>query len=178
VGWVDDDGDPDTPRKALGVPGVPGGTALSVELVTGRDILLGSLAEAIRADLEACGASVEVTKLDRASLTAPWPGGRIFGRRFDLALWLWPVWLNPLCEGFASWEIPSDGHPFGINAGGYSAASYDRACRTILSGWPGAAGHERSLEDLLRVLSDDLPSIPILRPPRWVAHRPDLWGWM
>lgn len=176
VGWLDQDGDPSTARTALGVPDVRGGTELALRLVTGSSALEVTLAAEVQRGLEACGASVQVVHADGASLTTPWPEGAIFGRSFDLALWLWPAYPQPLCEAFAGWEIPSSGNPFGINAGGYANPGYDEACRELRWSLPGQSSYAHALERLLNALAEDLPSVPLLQPPRCVAHRSDLCG--
>src|SRR5690606_13655189 len=54
VGWKDLDGDPSTPRVAVGVPNVPDGTLLSVQLFTTQAELRRQAALLVQAGLKEC----------------------------------------------------------------------------------------------------------------------------
>ncbi|MGH2605431.1 MAG: ABC transporter substrate-binding protein, partial [Anaerolineales bacterium] len=124
AGWVDD-GSAATARRSRGVSRVADGTELALRLGTSDDVLHTGMAAALRENLAACGARLEIQSLPAASLLAPWPEGPALSGQFDLILWAWPVLHSPPCEMFAGWQIPGEGNPEGVNASGWSDAQYD-----------------------------------------------------
>lgn len=176
IGWVLDNDHPESPRVAFGVPGVSTGTPFAVSLVTAQTDEFIMIAELIADDLEACGLSVEVTAVPADELGAPWPDGIAFGRGHDLVLWAWPEWITPLCEMFASWEIPTSAQPYGVNASGYRSVEYDAACKQLLLSIPGMQVFEEASLTTQRLFNSDLPAVPLFRPRRWAASEIELCG--
>lgn len=173
VGWVDEDGDPQTPRLARGVPGVLPGTSLSFNfLTTGGEVEMLA-AEQIHNDLETCGVEMKLKIVEPQELNHPWPDGVVFGRGFETVVSVWPDWISPLCETFSTWEIPHDANPFGSNAGGFADAGYDAACRSILLGPSGFEPYLEAAEHVQRIFREALPSVPLYFRPRLLVHRPD-----
>ena len=82
VGWLDDDGDPETPRIAQGVANVPDGTplALTYETTTAR----AQIASILQDSLAQCGIRANVQAYAARELFPDGPDGPLWGRQFDL----------------------------------------------------------------------------------------------
>jgi peptide/nickel transport system substrate-binding protein len=176
VGWIDEDGDPSTPRLASGVEGVSNGTPLSFTFLTTPDEFHRAVAARLENDLADCGIEVETELLPKVDIFEPWPDGSVFGRSFQTVGWAWPSWVSPLCEMYASREIPSDENPFGVNAVGFNDAEYDRACSTLLLGRPDSQEYSDALRLTQERFRQELPSIPLYMRPRVLAHRQTVCG--
>ncbi len=176
AGWLDSDGDPGTPRTARGVPAVPDGTPLSFDLLVpagGLEEAAGRLAEG----LAACGVEARVHAQPAEEVLAPWPEGPVFGRRFQAALWSWPVFLRtPPCEMYLSQEVPSEVHPLGVNAAGYQDPAYDRACRRLLLTPGDSEEHLQAAAEVQAAFAQGLPALPLFAGPRVVVSRPEVCG--
>jgi len=97
----------------------------------------------------------------------PGPEGRIFGRKFDLALLSWDTGDVFVCEMFKSTEIPSDANDWlgetmgGANFFGYSNAQVDSGCDMLRSAGFDDGLTADSAKILLETISDELPFIPL-----------------
>ncbi len=60
IGWRDHDGDPSTPRQAIGVTGVPLGTPLQLTYITTGATQRRQVSEILRQSLAQCGIGVQV----------------------------------------------------------------------------------------------------------------------
>jgi peptide/nickel transport system substrate-binding protein len=176
VGWVLDEDNPDSPRVAFGVPGIRMATPFTVSLLVPDSDELLEVAEAVETGLGECGVEVQMDIIPAGQLSEPWPDGPVFGRQFDLVIWSWPDWISPLCEMFASWEIPSNVQPYGINATGYISEEYDAACRKLFVSIPGMSGYEEALTQTQRLFSEYVPAMPLYQPLRWVASGSEICG--
>ncbi|MGD8634545.1 MAG: hypothetical protein PVF85_13310, partial [Anaerolineales bacterium] len=123
-----------------------------------------------------CGIETAVNAIPQDELAQPWPDGPIFGRQFDMVIWSWPDWISPLCEMFASWEIPSNKQPYGINASGFSSGPYDEACQKLLLSLPGTQGYQEAADETQRLLNESLPALPLYQPLRWVVSDTEMCG--
>lgn len=172
LGWVDEDGDPATPRIARGVLDNAFGTPLEFDLAYTPAGIEEQLAEQIQSDLATCGIGVNLVEMDQNDISAPYPDGVIFGGDFDAVIWAWPDWISPLCEMYAGWEIPSESNPFGSNASGYENSAYNEACRSALLGIP----EQTTMQVIQERYWEDFPSIPLFTYPRYMVHSIDLVG--
>lgn len=176
AGWMDEDGDPSTPRTANGVEGVSDGSPLSFTFITTPDDFHRAVAAHLESDLAGCGVEVTTEFLAQVDIFEPWPNGPVFGRFFQTVGWAWPSWVSPLCEMFASREIPSDERLFGINAAGFSDAEYDRACGALLLGRPDSQEYSDALQLTQDRFHQELPSIPLYMRPRVLVHGQAICG--
>lgn len=174
LGWTDSDGD--GVRDRAGKP-------LSLDYVSGPEgsAFRAQLAQALQAQLRAnCGVDLRLkwAAVDDPGqgLYAPWPGGPVFGRRFDLASFPWRAGQEPPCELYLSSAIPDDLNPAGANDLGYSNPEFDVACRRALAAYDPAeraAAHAAAQA----IFTRDLPSLPLFF--RFVAGvaRPGVTGY-
>jgi peptide/nickel transport system substrate-binding protein len=166
LGWVDDDGDPATPRLAEGVEGIPDGTPLVLDLLAGDDGSVSAIVSHIAQDLQSCGVGVEIQRLPASELLAPGPEGPVFGRKFDLALFAWAGGNYQPCRLFLSDEVPGLYPEYtrgwgGVNASGFRNDAFDQACLTVLTNLPDAEISSLAQQELNMVLSQQLPAIPL-----------------
>jgi peptide/nickel transport system substrate-binding protein len=176
VGWMDEDEDPSTPLAATNIEGIANGTPLSFTFLTTPDEFHRAVAARLENDLAGCGIEVKTELLAQADIFEPWPDGSVFGRSFQTVGWAWPSWVSPLCEMFASREIPSDETPFGVNAAGFSDVDYDRACSVLLLGRPDSQEYLDALRLTQERFHQAVPSIPLYMRPRVLAHSQTLCG--
>lgn len=176
AGWLDSDGDPATPRVWSGGLGIPTGTPLSFRLTIAQSESGRSLGQAIQQQLAACGIGLELVDTNPEDLVQPWPDGPVLGRTFDTVVWSWPTLSTPLCEAYASWEIPSEAQPLGINASGFTQPGYDAECRALLIAQPEGQRRAEAAQSVQEILALERPGVALLAPPRIVAHASDLCG--
>ena len=172
VGWRDQDLNPGTPITAVSVANVPPGIVFEVELLTSESILQADIAWEISTGLANCGIKVNLTQLPANELYAPGPDGRIFGRKFDLALFSWQTEDRFNCEWFMSGEIPTDANYWlgektgGANYYGFSDVNYDAACiASQQSGLDHGAALQADQQNL-QLLNQRLPFITIYHQPK------------
>jgi peptide/nickel transport system substrate-binding protein len=176
AGWLDSDADPTTARTWSGGLGIPTGTALGLKLTVARGEPGQALGEILQRQLSACGIGIEVIETSAERLAEPWPDGPVFGRAFEAVLWSWPTLATPACDAYATWEIPGEAQPLGINATGFSQPAYDAACRALLISRPEGEGRSEAVQALQEILALEMPSVAVASPPRIVAHAPNLCG--
>jgi peptide/nickel transport system substrate-binding protein len=179
-GWVDHDGDPDTPRQAQGVPGFEDGTKLVVEyLVAGS--APPETARIVQDSLSQCGVEVLINATDPEQMLAPGPEGPVFGRDFDLAQFAWTSVGERLCALFTSREIPGPYPEYpkgwgGANAPGYQNVDYDQACHQVLTTLPDSGSASQALQDTIEILQQELPAIPLYYRHDVLLLTPELQG--
>lgn len=181
VGWVDEDGDPATPRVATGVPGIPFGTSFEFTFLTTAEDEKLRAAEILRQNLGECGISVEVQPLSWEELTAPGPDGVVFGRHFSLAQFAWITSLEPPCFLFTTAEIPGPYPQFtkgwgGANVSGFSNPEFDRTCAQAMSTLPDTPEHRQAHLQAQAIFAEELPVIPLYSRLKLVATRADICG--
>jgi len=178
-GWVDYDGDPQTPLTSLGNPGIPDGTPLAFTYLVPSDGERPVAAQMIKAGLESCGMAVEVIEADWDTLMQPGPDGPLFGRTFDMAQFAWTASFEPACGLFISPEIPGPYPDYpkgwgGANLTGYSSPEFDAYCRQAMNALPGSESYLQAHGSVQVIFSDELPVLPLYQRIRLVAMRPDL----
>jgi peptide/nickel transport system substrate-binding protein len=174
AGWVDNDGDPATPRLSVNVIGVPTGSPLSLKLLTPSDFTSIAIASGAADSLRKCGIDVSITAVPFSELYAPGPDGLVFGRSFDLALINWQYSLVPACYLFTTPQIPGTGNYWiGGNVAGYSNNEFDIACSGLMKAMPGDGDYELYLQKAVEYFSKDWPAIPLFKLPKLVLARPD-----
>ncbi len=174
AGWMDTDDDPTTPRLAVNVPGVPGGTPLSLSLLSPADATSRAIATGIADSLAGCGVEVKTTAYPFSELYGPGPDGLVFGRKFDLVLIDWQYSTAPACYLYTTAQIPGkDNYWIGGNVSGYDNDGYNVACSALMRALPGEEDWDLSLQKLVDVFTTDLPAIPLFKLPKLVVLRSD-----
>jgi peptide/nickel transport system substrate-binding protein len=181
AGWLDADNELSTPRVSQGVAGVPDGTPFTVELATLQEDQRQAAAGVVKDSLAGCRTEVNLRSLPQEERFCPGPEGRIFGRRFQMALFGWDSSLEPACQLFTTSEIPGPypDHPKGwggANAGGFTNAQFDAACRQAHSSLPDDPNYTAAHHLTQMIFAEESPSIPLYSHSRWLVTRPDLCG--
>jgi peptide/nickel transport system substrate-binding protein len=181
VGWLDEDGNPGTPRLATGVPGVPDGTPFEVSLMTTDEPQKQQAALIMQESLAGCGIQLSIVSLPWETLLAPGPDGQVFGRNFSLAQFGWISALYPPCSLYTTGEIPGPYPDYpkgwgGANASGYSNPAFDRACQQALASLPETPEHRDAHFQAQQIYADELPTIPLYLHLKMIATRPDMCG--
>lgn len=167
AGWKDLDQNPETPLAHMGNAQIPFDTPLSLSLLVSESGLQNEIAAEISSGLASCGIEVNVEVIPARELFVPGPEGRIFGRKFDLALLSWDTSEEFACEMFKSSEIPSDANDWlgetagGANFFGYSNTQIDNACNDFRSAGLDDGSKIDSARILLETINDELPLIPL-----------------
>jgi peptide/nickel transport system substrate-binding protein len=179
AGWLDADNDPNTPRTAQGVAGVPDGTAFQVDYLVSSDTKPQADAQAIQKMLAACGIGTRIVTQPPADFLAPGPDGPVFGRSFDLAQFAWAGSFEPACNLYLTSEItgPYPEYPKGwggMNASGYSNPQYDAACENALFSLSDAPQHRAEHLQAQQIFSTELPALPLYLHYSVSVARPDL----
>ncbi|MBE0698900.1 MAG: peptide ABC transporter substrate-binding protein, partial [Anaerolineaceae bacterium] len=177
TGWKDDDNNPDTPRVAAGVSGVPDGTALSVTYLTTEAALREQVAQAVAGDLKGCGIQAKVQLMNPGSLFSPGPDGVIFGRKFGLVAFSWEASPRPNCLLYSSAQVPGAGNQWiGANISGFASSEYDAACARAYWARPSDLDYADRNRQMQEQFAHDLPSIPLYFYPKIAIARADLCG--
>lgn len=176
VGWKDLDQNAQTPLTASAVFNVPVGTPLTVTLYTSDAALQGEIAAEIVSNLGDCGIQADLVQLSSAEVyQMAQESGPVFGRNFDLALIPWRTRSSFNCKQFTTAEIPSDANYWlgeltgGANFYGYSSVAYDQACQTMRSSGLDEGTRDAAEQQVLEILSEELPFVPIFHYPRMYA---------
>jgi ABC-type transport system substrate-binding protein len=156
--------------------GIPTGTALSFRLTVAQGEAGRTLGQALQRQLLECGIGLELEETPPETLAQPWPDGPVLGRTFDTVAWSWPTLSTPSCEAYASWEIPGQAQPLGINASGFTLPAYDAECRALLISRPEGQRRSDAVRALQDILALERPAVALVAPPRVVAYAPDLCG--
>ena len=182
AGWVDSDGDLETPRTSNGVKDVVNGKDFAITFTTTDTTLHRQIAESITRSLKECGIKVTTQYAPVSDLVASGPEGILFGRNFDMAEIPWATGNVPPCFLFSSSEIPSEKNGWlgtkyaGVNLTGYSNPDYDAACTNLLTAGLDEALYNTSNEITQTIIANDLPMIPLFHQIKAMAARPDLCG--
>ena len=177
AGWVDLDGNPETPLQSNGSGRVPAGTTFSVNYLTTQAGLRQQMADRIAEMLKQCGIDVKVTTLTPEQLYAAGPEGDVFGRKFDLAEFAWQAGKGTPCYLYTSRQIPkADNLWLGANVTGYSDAEYDAACRAAELANPEQPEALQTHRAIQEKFLSDLPVLPLLYRLKVAVSRPDFCG--
>jgi peptide/nickel transport system substrate-binding protein len=181
LGWVDDDGDPLTPRIADDVNGVKDGTSLQVSLLAAGEGDVPLTVQLIGQGLRNCGFEVDTQLLPVKDLLEFGPDGPVFGRNFDLAYFSWAVGHYQLCRLFTTAEIPGlyPDHPKGwggVNPTGYSNQEFDSFCRNAYTNLPDSDVNLQAHEQMSLLFREELPVLPLFFRVDLVVIDPELKG--
>ncbi|MCB9423024.1 MAG: hypothetical protein H6667_24700 [Ardenticatenaceae bacterium] len=137
-------------------------------------------------NMRRCGIAVESYYLPAKDWYADGPDGPLFGRQFDLGEFAWIAQREPDCFTYTSWEITGPPNeinratrlPYtgwdGTNATGWWDPDFDEACRDAQHILPGQDGYVQQHQTALRILAEELPTIPLFSRLNVTAAQPNL----
>ncbi|MFN8432769.1 MAG: ABC transporter substrate-binding protein [Anaerolineales bacterium] len=178
AGWLDEDEDPSTPRRAINVQKVAYNTPLILNYQTTSTTQRRQVAAILEQSLANCGIGLNVEFISPNDLYAPGPVGPLFGRQFDLAEYALGVdGSEPPCSWFSTSSIPNEANSWsGTNVTGFSNEEYDLACQAGESSLQEDSSYLSSYRQTQIVLAEQLPAIPLYSRLHIAAARPDLCG--
>jgi peptide/nickel transport system substrate-binding protein len=194
IGWVDEDGDPGTPRVAQGVPNVPDGTPLEVAYETTSEFIRPQVSSIIQDSLAQCGIKANIQLYPTSEWFEDGPEGKLFGRRYDLGQFAWNTGPKPACDLYLSSQTTgpagatfisiqdglertfSEDGWLGWNQIGFANDEYDRACQIALHSLPGQPEYEAAHLEAQRIFNEQLPVVPLYLYIKLAASRPDMCG--
>ena len=181
IGWKDMDGDPATPRRSVGVNGVPDGTPLEFTYLVSADAERPQAAQILADSLAQCGIRVHLSLRPATDYLAAGPEGPVFGRAFEMAQLAFPLTLEPSCEWFTRAEIPGPYPEYpqgwgGVNAAGYQNPDFDQACQATRTSLSEAAQYQQAHFQAQVIFASDLPVIPLYLRLNVLAARSGLCG--
>jgi peptide/nickel transport system substrate-binding protein len=174
IGWLRDETQPGSSRKANGVENVLDGTEFSVSMFSSTSAMDNEVSQAVVRRLGQCGIEVTHQALPPSEFYAPGPEGPLFGRQFDLALVVWQKLPGNACELYRSEAIPNGtNYWIGTNLAGLADAEFDSQCVAIEN-----ADLAQDLQEGLDPLAEFLPAMPLIpQISVWLAsNRVDLSG--
>ena len=180
-------------RYPGGLNGEFAGEPFVVQLATTQgNQMRQQLARLFQEDMYECGIEVTIVPLAAAELFADGtavPPGPIFGRRFDLVIFGWPIDLDLACNLFMSDNIPGpsdalnpdhyqEGALFGGWAGnnytGWVNESFDMACWQTIMTLPGTAVYSDNHQQAMTIVAQELPVIPLFPRLSVSVARPEV----
>jgi peptide/nickel transport system substrate-binding protein len=177
IGWVDDDGDPATPRVATGVTGVPDGTKLSFLYQTTTATLRTQVTQLIAQNLADCGVDAQINQMPSSEWFAT--EGVLYTRQFDMGEFAWLTGVEPSCDLYQTSQIPSEENGWaGQNYDGFSNAEYDTVCAAAKQSLPGEEAYNINHAEAQRIFAEQLPVVPLYLRIKLAATRPDMCGFL
>jgi peptide/nickel transport system substrate-binding protein len=187
IGWIEDDGDPATPRIASGVTGVPDGTPLEFSYGTTSATQRMQATQVMGESMALCGMKVNLEYYPASEWFADGPDGALFGRRTDLGQFAWLTGVEPSCNLYQTENIPGapdEINPYtgklyafgwgGQNQTGYSNPEYDAICNAAIQSLPGQPSYDENHLAAQKIFGDDLPVVPLYLRLKLAATRPDM----
>jgi peptide/nickel transport system substrate-binding protein len=191
IGWLDDDGDPATPRVASGVTGVPDGTLLEFFYETTNATMRMQATQVLADSMAACGIKVNLNYYPASEWFADGPDGKLFGRRTDLGQFAWLTGVEPACSLYLSTEINGPegeinpvtglaykGWAVGQNQTGWANAAFDAACNKALQSLPGQPSYDEGHLEAQAIFGEELPVAPLFLRLKLAATRADMCGFV
>jgi peptide/nickel transport system substrate-binding protein len=179
LGWI---AGADGVRVNSFFPGAMQAVQLILTLHTSDDGTDLAVASALQTNLEDCGIGINIVSAPAEQSFAPGPGGEVFGRAFDLALFAWPFTEGSACYLYLSDAIPGPDLSVyrygwgGWNISGWSEGDYDAACEAALISLPGEASYGDAERQAQAYFAEQLPAIPLYVAYEAVAAKADFCG--
>jgi peptide/nickel transport system substrate-binding protein len=175
VGWIDDDGNVETPRVAQGVEGVPDGTLLEFNFWTTSATQRQQATQVLQASMAECGIKANLEYWNATEYFADGPEGPIFGRHFDIGQFAWLSGVEPSCNLYLTSEWPSEESGWaGQNDPGYTNEEFDKVCNAAMQSLPGTPEYEQNHLEAQRIWAEELPVLPLYLRLKLAATRPDM----
>lgn len=176
AGWLDNDKNPQTPRRAINVRNVAYNTPLILNYYTTSTAQRRQVTAILQESLAQCGIGLNVQYFSQNDLYQP--KGLLLGRQFDLAEYALGVdSVEPACNWFSTAEIPAELNAWsGTNVTGFSNEAYDSACAIASSSLRDEQEYLNQYRQTQIIFSEQLPAIPLFFRLRIAAARPEVCG--
>jgi peptide/nickel transport system substrate-binding protein len=180
AGWLDEDGDPVTPRTYAGDnPNIPAGTPLSVNFWTTNATQRQQATQLMAQTMTECGIEGKLEYWAAGEYFADGPDGPVFGRRFDIAQFAWLTGVAPPCDLYITDQIPGEPEQGyagwgGQNDSGFSNPDYDAACKAALASLPGQPSYDENHLLAQEIFAEQLPVAPLYLRLKLAATRVDM----
>jgi peptide/nickel transport system substrate-binding protein len=180
AGWLDEDGDPVTPRTYAGDnPNIPAGTPLSVNFWTTNATQRQQATQLMAQTMTECGIEGKLEYWAAGEYFADGPDGPVFGRRFDIAQFAWLTGVAPPCDLYITDQIPGEPEQGyagwgGQNDSGFSNPDYDAACKAALASLPGQPSYDENHLRAQEIFAEQLPVAPLYLRLKLAATRVDM----
>lgn len=176
AGWLDNDDNSATPRRAINVRNVAYNTPLILNYYTTSTSQRRQVTAILEESLAQCGIGLNVQYFSQNDLYTP--KGLLLGRQFDLAEYALGVEsVEPACSWFSTAEIPSEINEWsGTNITGFSNEVYDSACNIAKTSLRDEQEYLNQYRQTQIIFSEQLPAIPLFFRLRIAATRPDVCG--
>jgi peptide/nickel transport system substrate-binding protein len=169
VGFIDEDEDGVRETAALGLQ-LP--FVVTLHTTTANE-MRQQVAQQIQANVRDCGLEVQIIYLAPEELFADGPDGPLFGRRFEMAAFGWPLGMRSPCEFYLSSQIPTAENGWsGQNETGWFHEEFEAACLTALTVLPGTAEYEIQHQTAQRIFAEQLPAVPLFPRLKAAITRP------
>jgi peptide/nickel transport system substrate-binding protein len=133
------------------------------------------LSRLFRNNMRDCGIDVVLNYLPAREWFADGPDGPLFGRGFDLALFAWPISVEPACRLYRADEVPGPENEWrGQNVTGWRDDTFTAACNATLVALPGTAEYSAAHQEAQRIFSQHLPIIPLFLRLKAAVARPEV----
>lgn len=181
AGWKDADANPETPRLAQGVAGIPDGAPFEFAFLTTDEAEKRQVAQIVQESLAQCGVKAIIDSRPWDEIFASGPQGLVFGRNFSLAQFGWVASGEPPCFLYTTSQIPGPYPDFplgwgGANVSGYSSPDFDRSCQQTRLAMPGTPERQAAHFQAQVIFAEDVPALPLYLRFKIVAMRTDLCG--
>ena len=172
AGWIDEDGD--GTREAHDVDGFKDGHPLNLTMHMAPQYF--TLSAHLAANMEECGADIEILPTDANLLYTNFEASPLYGRSFEMVLFGWRVDVPQICGAWLSQRVPGENNNWsGENFSGYAREVYDSSCTSALS----AIDRDIQYAELLNaqsLINLDIPTLFLAWRPSYFVARPFVQG--
>jgi len=177
MGWTDQDHDGVRECHSCNVAGATEGTPLAFRWTSTTAPIRVAYMQRFRDNLATCGISVTLENIPASEFFADGPEGPLFGRHFDVGSFTWLTAIKPPCSLYMSDQIPGEENGWaGVNNIGYTNPSFDAACSMALQSLPGTPTYVAAHQAALRIVGEELPTLPLYLQVLINASQPRLVG--
>jgi peptide/nickel transport system substrate-binding protein len=147
---------------------------VTLDTTSGNRLRL-QLSRLFRINLRDCGIDVALSYLSAREWFADGPDGTLFGRRYDLALFAWPIGMEPACQLYRADEIPTaENDWWGQNVTGWRDGAFTASCSAALDALPGTAEYSAAHQEALQIFAKSTPIIPLILRLKAAVARPEV----
>lgn len=174
TGWMDHDGNSETPRISKSVEGFLDGRELGFTLLAAADNESQNTASMLKSMLSSCGIGLNITFQPEEALWNPDADLSYFSDDYDLALIAWQTPIQAPCLFFDSAEIPTDSK-LGANFSRFSDQRLDEICSLFDFPIRGTE-QEILMSEIQAIIHEKLPLVPLYNYSSLLTARNDFCG--